>query len=400
MRRIQKKAAAILMLVILVTTLLTGCATFKNFSSAFLDDGDETEAIVRIGVFEPLSGKDREHGKLELQGIELAHELFPEVLGKKVELIYADNQSDVDVAVFAAQDLVDKKVSVVLGSYGSTLSLVGGELFTKAGIPAIAVTSANPLVTSSSEWYFRACFVESFQGVALAKYAVEQLGTSKAAIFRDADDDYAAAVSQTFSDKMVQLTADENAIATVIEYSHKQKDFSRQIQAVQDAGAKVVLLASKTEDAIRIMKQAKDMGAGMTLLGTGSWEKESFLQDGGEAVEGAVFSTYFDPEAAITENTEVFLKAYREKYGEEMNPPSEAALGFDAYLLAINAIEAAGTSVDGQVIRDKLAKTKSFPGASGNITFDENGDPIKSVSIKTITNGEFVHIHTVEPTWQ
>ena len=400
MQKKQKKIAALVMLIIICTTLLSGCTTLDNFTGTFLKADADDKDIVKIGVFEPLSGKDKEHGELELQGIELAHELFPEAIGKKVELVYADNKSDVDVAAFAAQDLVDKKVSVVLGSCGNTLSLVGGEYFAKAKIPAITITAANPLVTSSSDYYFRTCFVESFQGVALAKFAVEQMGKSKAAIFKDADDDYAAAVSQTFSDKMVQLTTDENAISKVVEYTSKQKDFKKQLQQVKDSGAGAVLLASKTEDAIEIMRQAKEMGIQLVFLGTDSWENEDFLKEGGTAVEGAVFSTYFDPEAAITENTEVFLKAYREKYGQNAEPPSDVALGFDAYMLAINAINAAGTSVNGEAVRDQLAATKNFPGASGNITFDENGDPIKSVVIKTIINGEFVHIYTVEPTWR
>jgi branched-chain amino acid transport system substrate-binding protein len=288
----------------------------------------------------------------------------------------------------------------VIGSHGNTLSLVGGEIFAKAKIPAITVTATNPLVTSSSDYYFRTCFVESFQGVALAKYAVEQVGTSKAAIFKDADDDYAAAVSQTFSDKMVQLTQDVSAIAKVVEYKSSQKDFKKQLQQIKDSGAGVVLLASKNNDAITIMQQAKEMGLQLLFLGTDNWENKNFVKDGGAAVDGASFSTFFDPETAITQNTEVFLKAYREKYGEDAEPASDVALGFDAYMLAINAINTAGTSVNTQAIRDQLAKTKNFPGASGNITFDENGDPIKSVVIKTITNGEFVHIYTVEPAWQ
>lgn len=146
-------------------------------------------------------------------------------------LLHEDKEEEVSPPpppAVAAQELVDKKVSVVLGSHGSTFSLVGGEFFTKAQIPAIAITATNPLVTSSSDYYFRACFVESFQGVALAKYVVEQMGTSTAAIFRDAEDDYAAAVSQTFSDKMVQLTADENAVVKVIEYTSAQEDFKTQ----------------------------------------------------------------------------------------------------------------------------------------------------------------------------
>jgi branched-chain amino acid transport system substrate-binding protein len=400
MQKKQKQPAVFIMLIILCLSLFSGCTTYENFSDTFLAaDGEQTD-VIRIGVFEPLSGQEKELGELEVQGIELAHELFPEVLGKKVELVYADNKSDVDVAASVAQDLVEKKVSVVLGSYGSTLSLVGSEYFTEAKIPAIAVTSANPLVTSSSDYYFRACFVESFQGIALAKYTVEKMGVSKAAIFRDADDDYAAAVSQTFTDKMVQLTADENAIAKVIEYTSARKDFGKQLEQVRKSGAGVVLLASKTKDAIRIMSQAKEMGIQMIFLGTDAWENEDFVTKGEAAAEGAVFSSYFDPEAAITENTQVFLKAYREKYGVNEEPPSALALGFDAYLLAVNAIGTAGTAVNGEAIRDQLAATKNFPGASGNITFDENGDPIKSVAIKTISNGKFVHIHTVEPAWQ
>ncbi len=400
MHKKKNQITAAVLLLLLCMTLLSGCATYKNFKSTFLDKDAEDKATVRIGVFEPLSGKEKEHGELELQGIELAHEIFPEMIGKKIELVYADNQSNVDVAASAAQDLMEKKVSVVLGSYGSTLSLAGGEFFAEAKIPAITITSTNPLVTKSNDYYFRTCFVESFQGVALAKYSIEQMGISKAAIFKDAEDDYAAAVSQTFSDKYVQLTSDENAITKVIEYTSKQKDFKKQLQEVDDSDAGVVLLASQTDDAIEILKQAKEMGIQLVFLGTDDWESKEFLESGGTAVEGVIFSTYYDADAGITENSEVFLKAYREKYGKDAEPPSDVALGFDAYFLAINAIGTAGTSVDGKAIKDQLAATKNYPGASGNITFDENGDPIKSVVIKTITNGKFVHIHTVEPIWQ
>ncbi|MDF3001642.1 MAG: hypothetical protein K0Q48_1761 [Bacillota bacterium] len=399
-KRQRRTAGFAALSILLCVAMLTGCATYSNFKSTFIETETDNTAVARIGVFEPLTGKDKEYGKLELQGIELAHELFPEVLGKKVELVYADNKSDVDVAATTARQLVDQKVSVVLGSYGNTLSLVGADLFAEAKIPAIAITATNPLVTSSNDYYFRTCFVESFQGVALAKYTVEQLGITSAAILKDADDDYAAAVSQTFSDKLVQLTANEYAVAKVVEYHAEKKDFKKQLKEIKDSGATVALLASRTDDALEIMRQAKEAGIQLTFLGTDSWGNEDFLQNGGPAVEGAIFSAYYDAEVGITANTEVFLKAYREKYGQDKEPPSEVALGFDAYLLAINAIGTAGTSVNGEAIRNQLALTRNYPGASGNISFDENGDPIKSVVIKTITNGAFVHLYTVEPTWQ
>jgi len=400
MKKNHKYPIVILVFFLTISLLMTGCTTFQNFREAFLEKDKKDNETIKIGVFEPLSGKEKKDGELEKQGIELAHELFPEVLGKKIELVYADNKSDMDVAESAAQELVDKKVSVVLGSHDSTLCLAGGEYFEKAKIPAIAITATNPLVTSSYKYYFRTSFVESFQGVALAKYAVENLGFKKAAIFRDSDDDYAAAVSQTFSDKFVTLTEDENSIVKVIEYKEKQKNFKTQLQQVKNSGAQVILLAGKTNDAINIMKWAKNIGVQAIFFGTADWESEDFVKAGGAAVEGSVFSTFFDPDAEITENTEVFLKAYREKYGQDATPGSDAALGFDAYLLAINAIDSAGTSAHGEAVRDALLATKDFPGAAGKITIDDNGDPIKSVVIKTITNGKFVHTYTVEPVWQ
>lgn len=399
MNKNHRNPILLMAIMLVISTLLSGCATFHNFKEAFIEKKEQDNETIKIGVFEPLSGKEKNHGELEKRGIELAHELFPEILGKKVELVYADNQSDVDVAGAVAQELVEKKVSVVLGSHDSTLSLAGGEYFEKAKIPAIAITATNPLVTSSYEYYFRTCFVESFQGVALAKYAVENMGYKKAAIFRDADDDYAAAIAQTFSDKFTALAEDENAIAKVIEYKENEKNFKPQLQQVKASGAEVILLASKVDNAITIMKQAEEMGLQVAFFGTDDWETEDFVKAGGKAVEGAVFSTFFDPDAGITENTNVFLKAYREKYGEE-TPESDVALGFDAYLLALNAIGTAGTSVHGDAIKDALLATKDFPGAAGKITIDDNGDPIKSVVIKTITNGKFVHAYTVEPIWQ
>jgi branched-chain amino acid transport system substrate-binding protein len=121
MQKKQKQSAVFVMLIAMVATLLSGCTTLDNFTNTFLKSDTDDKDVIKIGVYEPLSGKEKEHGELELQGIELAHELLPVAIGKKVELVYADNKSDVDVAVSTAESLVEKKVSVVLGSYGNTL---------------------------------------------------------------------------------------------------------------------------------------------------------------------------------------------------------------------------------------------------------------------------------------
>lgn len=395
-----RKCTITLSLLFIVSSILSGCTTFNNFKEYFIEASVDVNEIVRIGVFEPLTGEHSKSGELEIQGIELAHELYPRVLGKEIELVYADNKSDTEYAEAAAKELVEKQVSVVLGSFSSTLSLVGGEYFAEAKIPAISITATNPLVTSCNEYYFRTCFVDSFQGVALAKYAFEEMGFKKAAIIKDADDDYATAVSQTFSDKFISLTEDENAIVKMVEIKSETKDFAKQLNAIKTSGAEAVFISAKISDAALIMKQAKEIGIDAVFLGTDEWESEKLIAAGGTAVNGAVFSTFFDSKSSLTENTEIFLKAYRKKYGEDKTPESNVALGFDAYMLALDAMKQAGTTENGVVIKEQLAKTKEFPGAAGKITFDANGNPIKSVVIKTIKNGEFEYIHTVEPVWQ
>lgn len=399
MTRNRRSIIMITLLVFLMSSGLSGCATFNNFKSTFIDHKGETEDTVRIGIFEPLSGENKEQGELEKKGIELAHQLYPEALGKKVELIYADNKSDLAAAETMAKELMEKRPAVVLGSFGSTFSLIGSDIFKKEKTPAIAITCSNPLVTNSSDYYFRVCYVESFQGVAAAKYAVEGMKVKKAALMKEADNDYAAAVCQTFSDKFIALTGEEQAIVSRTEYTSGDNKFTEQLREIKGSGAEVIFLPSKVTDAADIMKEARKLGMKTIFLGTDKWESDELIKLGGDAVEGAAFSTYFDPKFAVTETTKTFLNAYQKVYGKDAVPESAVALGFDAYLVAIKAINDAGTAVDGKAIKEALQKTKGFPGASGNITFDKNGDPIKSVFIKTIRKGKFVYLDTVEPVW-
>lgn len=404
MIRKKRKLTLGLLLAFTISTILSGCATFDNFKEGTLSqaqEADKQNETVKIGVFQPLSGEYKEYGELEKRGIELAHKLYPEVLGKKVELVYGDNKSDDDVAATVAQQLVNKKVSVVLGSYGSHLSLVGGDYFDEAKIPAIAISSRNPLVTKGNEYYFRVSYLESFQGIALAKYAFEGLEASKVAILQDIDDDHMAPVVEAFSEKFALLTEDEEAILKTEQYKSGQTDFKRHLSSIKNTNAEVVLLACcNATDAATIIKQAKELEMDATFLGVHEWEVPEFIQEGGKAVEDVKFTTLFDPEAEPTEMRQRFLSEYKKEYGQDAVPDSSVALGFDAYLVAIDSIKRAGTSINTTAIKEEMAKIRDFAGASGNISFDLNGDPVKSVIIKTITNGEFVYTYTVEPVWE
>ncbi len=408
-RRKSKKGHIILaIMLVFVFITITGCSTYESFSEAFLNE--ETDGnTVRIGIFQPLSGSDEEAGRLEVMGIELAHKLYPTVLGKQVELVYADNKSKITVAESAAQKLTDKKVDVILGSFGNTLSMAGGQYFHKARIPAIAITCTNPLVTKGNLYYFRISIVDSFQGIMAAKYVFNELGLSSATILKQADDDYGAALSQQFSDKLASLAQVEDAILATVEYEKDTADYEKVLMRVKASGAEVIFLPCPAKEGAEIIKQAREHGVNALFIGTDLWHEEAFIEAGGPAVEGMVFTTYFDAESAVTERTEEFLAAYRAEYGEGNTPHSATALGFDAYLLALDAMERHAElqqmaekdpeGIKNLTLRDVLASTREYAGATGSISFDENGDPIKSVVMITVENGEFKHKSTVQPEW-
>lgn len=388
-----------LLLTMLMALTVTGCDTFDSFKATFIDKQGEPEATVRIGVLEPLSGKDKEAGQLELTGIELAHQMFPKALGKEVELVIADNKSNMDVSQSVAKELVDKRVSCVLGSYGSDNSLICVDTFEEAQIPAIAITNTNPMVTSNNPYYFRVCLLDSFQGVSLAKYSVESLGAKTAAIFNQTNDDYAMAVSETFSRKFTAMTEDPGSVVLTCDFDTKDtRTIEDGLKKIKKAKPDVVFLPSKADQAQTVLTFAKRMGITATFLGTDQWNLPEFE----EAIvkmkmNNVSFATVFDPDTDTTVMSESFLKAYRAKFGEDAVPESAVALGFDAYMIAVDALNKAGTALDGDAIRHCIAKTVAFPGSSGTITFDSNGDPIKTVVVKNITPRGAESAYTMEP---
>lgn len=361
--------------------------------------GPAAPKTIKFGVFEPLTGANAGGGTIEAEGIELANALYPTVkVGDKeikIELVKADNKSDKVEAANAAQRLVDKdKVTVVLGSWGSSLSMAAGPIVKQAKIPAVGLSCTNPLVTKDNEYYFRVCFLDPFQGTVMANYAFNEVKAKKAVIIREVSNDYSVGLAKFFVDAFKGLTKDEGAILAELNYNTGDTDFSAQLTEVKKFKPDVIFAPGNFTESALIIKQAKELGIKTPFLGGDTWETPEFLDVGKQAVEGAVFSTFFATEVPITDTSKVFLDEYRKKYNKE--PAAVTALGFDGYLVARAAIEAA-QSTDPVKIRDAIAKTAGFKGATGEITLDANGDAVKSAVIKVVQDGKFTYKTTVNP---
>jgi len=386
----NKKVLALVVLAVFMLTMVVGCSSKAANKDAAVPD------TIKIGVFEPMTGEKAAGGEQTVEGIKLANELYPEVLGKKVEVIYTDNKSDKAEAKNAVTRLIQSdKVVAIIGSYGSALSMAAGDTVKQSKVPAVGCSPTNPLVTEGNEYYFRVCFIDPFQGTVMAKYAVNEKKAKTAAIIRNASDDYSVGLCKFFEDAFKELTGNPNAVIATLDYQTGSQDYTAQLTSIKQKNPDIIFAPGNYGDGALMVKQARGMGIKQPFLGGDTWEAPEFIQIGGAAVEGVVFSTHYSKDAAaVTDMSKTFVEKYKAKYSKE--PNTFAALGFDAYMVILDAITK-GNSADSVKIRDTLAATKDFKGATGIITLDENRNATKSAVILEVKDGAFKYLTTVNP---
>ena len=337
--------------------------------------------VIKIGVFEPQSGDNGAGGKQEILGMQYANVQTPtvDVGGKtyKVELVYADNQSANDKAPSAAQTLVAAGCSVVLGSYGSGVSIAASSVFGDAGMAAIGVTCTNPAVTLGNNHYFRICFLDPFQGTVLANYAKDKFGATKAYCLAKLGDDYSVGLVNYF------MEAFGRANCIFDTFPEGTSDYSTYVANAKTQGAGVFFSPVSTEAAALIIDQAATQGLNIPILAGDTWDSNVILNAAkGKRVDIHVTTFYqeggapeFDGGIKKWINGNATAKANN---GGDDKIAAVTAMGFDAYYVALEALKKAGSTKPGDVLRVLPALT--YTGVSGAIAFDRNGDAIRNVA--------------------
>ncbi len=247
--------------VILLAGLIVGCTTPPAATQA---PAAQKPAEVVIGVYEPMTGAQAAGGAQTYEGIQLAAEQNKEVLGVPVKVVLVDNRSDKTESATAMTRLIQQeKAIVVIGSYGSSNSMAGGEVSEKAGIPVIGDSPTNPLVTEGKKYYFRVCFIDPFQGRVMAKYAFEN-GIKKVAIIKNISQDYSVGLSAFFRTSWKELYGNEDGIVAETSYQDGDQDFTAQLGAIKDAEA--IYAPGYYGDAALLMKQAREMAGKLLNL--------------------------------------------------------------------------------------------------------------------------------------
>lgn len=398
----MKRFLSIAVLLCLVLVLFAGCKKDNAGSNSAGAD------VIKIGVFEPSSGDNGAGGKQEILGIEYAHSKVNtiEIGGKtyKIELKIVDNESSNDKAPTAAATLVGEKCNIVLGSYGSGVSIAASSVFGNAGIPVIGISCTNPQVTQGNSHYFRICYLDPFQGTVLANFAVDNFQSKKAYILTKLGDDYSVGLGNYFKEAFVALGG------TVVEESFQEgnSDFTAFLTSAVNSGADVIFAPTSTEAASLIIGQAIAQGIDIPLLAGDTWDSSVILDAAKGSDLDIYVSTFFDEGDDSAAGSE-FVKGF--KAWLNANPDkltnnggndivaAVSALGYDAYMVALEAIKKAG-SVESSAIMAALPST-TYSGVTGGIAFDEIGDAIRDVAyIKSVntTDGSwnFVAIQSIK----
>ena len=403
----MKKLSAFLMSLVMVAGLLAGCGggdkAATSDSSAPADSAASANKVVKIGVFEPQTGDNGAGGKQEILGMQYANYVQPtvEIGGETydVKLEIVDNRTSAENGPSAAAELVNRDVSVVLGSYGSGVSMAGGKVFEEAGIPAIGVTCTNPQVTSDCDVYYRICFTDPFQGPALASYAYDGLGVDTAYVLGMLGSDYDQGLMYYFTEAFEKLGG------TVVSDSFPEgtANFVSYINNAKSAGAGVIFAPVSINYAQLIVEAADAQGYEGALLGSDTWDSNMVVESAKGRDVGVYMTTFYQEggnaefDKGIKEWINANADAKTNNGGNDM-VAAVTAMGYDAYFTALEAIKAAG-STDPKAVLEALPGV-SYEGVSGKIEFDEIGDAKRdSAFIKTANTEsgvwDFVKIQTV-----
>lgn len=380
----MKKVIALALALVMVFAL---CACGGGSANA---PADSDEKVLKIGVFEPASGDSASGGKKEILGMQYANAETPtvDINGEsyKVELVMADNGSSTDKAPSAASELVSKGVSVVLGSYGSGVSIAAGPKFDEAGLAAIGVTCTNPNVTAGNDYYFRICFLDNFQADVLANFAIDKFDAKVAYCLGENGNEYDQGLISFFTQVF------EAAGGTVItdSFPTNNSDFTSYLNKAKSENADVIFTPVSIAYATQIISQAASLGIEAPILGSDTLDDNMVLAAAKDTDIKLYVSTFYQEGGApeFDSGIKEYINsnaAAKDSNGGNDTISAVTAMGYDAYYVALEAAKAAA-SADAGAIKAALPGV-TYEGVSGAIAFDEQGDAVRDTAfIKTSDN--------------
>ena len=345
---------------------------------------------IPVAAIFSLTGSAAEANKSSLLGIQWAVEEINTaggVLGRPLQIIEIDDRSTPIGAKVAAEKADKIQVAAIIGPAFSSQALAVARVAQNKSIPMISNVATNPKLTHIGNFIFRICYNDDQQGRVLSRFAYQELNYRKVQTIVNISSDYSLGLADTFEKAFIKFGGTTFTRST---YKARQSNFRQVIEQAKRTNPDAIFIAGHYESA-RIILEAERSGLRSVPLGGDGWDEPNFYQIGGNQIKLGYYTTHWS-ESIATAPSKRFVNRYRK--GNIILAPT--ALAYDAAKLLADAIARAG-STDRAAVRDALAGTKGFAGVTGELSFDAHGDPIKSIIIMQIVNGNPQILKLVHP---
>jgi branched-chain amino acid transport system substrate-binding protein len=368
------------------------------------DDGGSTagsgDGPIKIGHYASMTGKEATFGQQVDQGIRMALEEINAaggVLGRKLEVITEDTQSQTQAAGLAAEKLIGRdEVVALLGEVASGRTMAAAPIAEREKVPMLSPASTNEKVTIAKDggvlkYVYRICFIDPFQGEVMAKFASQNLGKKRVAVLVDKANAYSVGLAKNFSDKFKALGGE---VLVEQAYEGGQTDFKAQLTAIKATSPEAIFVPGYYTEVSLVATQARELGITVPLLGGDGWDSPVLTQgQAGKALEGCFFSNHFSEQdtSAMVQN---FVRTFRSKFNEEAG--AMAALGYDAMKIIAKVIQDGGKA-DRESIAAGLANLKNYQGVTGVISIDAQHNATKPAVVLEVKGGRPTYVSTIQP---
>jgi branched-chain amino acid transport system substrate-binding protein len=349
---------------------------------------------IKVGAVMPMSGPLAAYGQVTYEGIKLAQKMQPTLKnGDTIKLVLVDNKGDkVETATSTTRLISSDKVVAILGALTSTNTAQTIAIADKKKIPVIAAVATNDKLTARRTYANRVCFTDSFQGKVVANYAASQ-GYKTAVVIVDQAQVYSLGLAKAFQ-KAFKKTGGK--IVKKIKVTSGDKDFKAVVSQVKKINPDFMFLPLYHPEASMISRQSKQLGLKKPMFSGDGVANQTFIDLGGDSVEGYMFTDFFDYTNPPSQISADFV-AYHEKETKKAEVNSFTALGADTYNILIDAMNRCEDPTNSVCINEQIKKTTDFDGVSGKITINKEGNATRSAVIKQIKNGKATFKATVNP---
>jgi len=338
---------------------------------------------IRIGAVLPLTGSSAQYGIWIKEALELYKDEVNAnggINGKHLAIIYEDDQADPRVAANVMQELITLyKVPVVYGSWASSCVLAQAPIAEKAKTVLMG-EAISPKIRDAGDYTFRMQPDARYYIQQLVPFVFNNLKVRKVAILY-VNNDFGSDQARVFADEFTKLGG---KILSSNGYEQSATDFKTDLTKIKSEKPEAVFVPGYTELAV-ILNQAKELGLAPQFLASVPFENPQIVQAASNAAEGVIYPHHFDPDAT-NPLSKIYQKAYQKRYGRQSE--GFAALAYDGLRIIVDVMKRIGSNATN--IKEELYKIKDFPGVTGPTTFDDHGDVIKPIIMKTVKNGAFV----------